>query len=554
MKRRLRRLRGRLQRLRFVIPGWISYALLRPKAAGVNPDVVRETWDAVADGAHNSNTDLTFFDGWFYLCHQTSPYHLGSRRSRLLLWRSRDARSWEKVTEFKNETGREYRDPTFAQIRGRLFVYVLPNLTLMAEPVTTMYSSSDDGLTWAPFVEVNQPGWLYWRPKTTDGATWYVTAYWNKHGRSMLFKSSDGVDWSPVSQIYEGERNDETDFEFMPDGRIIATARLEGNGNEWGDATASTLIAVAERPFMQWTYAKSYVTRLDGPCLFPYNGRVYAFGRQQVTRAPKVAEQGGMFSRKRTSIYLVEPPGLRYLTDVPSAGDTSYAGIVIRGDELIASYYTSPPERDYTWILGMFRPSNIRVARIDLPALERLALLRAASHGARKPGPEERNESTRPAWQRITVRVISSKPGASFFRKTAHRMDVPLMRISRGRLGMATGYPSLLLTTKGAKSGKPRTVPLLYVDLGDEIALIGTRFGSTHHPGWCHNLRANPAAIVDIRGEKRRCVARAATDAERDQIWRRAVAMYSGYARYETRAHRTIPIMVLSPAQSELTV
>ena len=87
-----------------------------------------------------------------------------------------------------------------------------------------------------------------------------------------------------------------------------------------------------------------------------------------------------MFSRKRTSLYAVEATGLRYLTDVPSAGDTSYAGVVIRGGELIASYYTSPPERDYTWILGMFRASHIRIARIDLPALERLAV---ASHPAR---------------------------------------------------------------------------------------------------------------------------------------------------------------------------
>ena len=102
----------------------------------------------------------------------------------------------------------------------------------------------------------------------------------------MLFKSPDGIDWEPVSQIYEGERNDETDFEFMPDGRIIATARLEGNGNEWGDASASTLIAAASPPFERWSRAKSHVTRLDGPCLFPYNGRVYAVGRQQVTRAP----------------------------------------------------------------------------------------------------------------------------------------------------------------------------------------------------------------------------------------------------------------------------
>lgn len=80
-----------------------------------------------------------------------------------------------------------------------------------------------------------------------------------------------------------------------------------------------------------------------------------------------------MYSRKRTSVFLVEEDGPRYLTDLPSAGDTSYAGIVIRGDELFTSYYTSDIEQDYAWLLGMFRPSSIRMARIDLPALERLA-------------------------------------------------------------------------------------------------------------------------------------------------------------------------------------
>jgi hypothetical protein len=373
MNRLLRRLRGRFQRFRFAAPGYIANWLLRPKVAGVNQDVVKESWDVVADGSHNSNTDLTYWNGQFFLCHQTSPYHLGSRRSRLLLWRSSYARTWEKVTEFKPEQG-EYRDPKFAAIHDRLFLYALPNLTLLAEPVTTAFTSSTDGTSWEPAVEVDHPGWLFWRPKTNDGATWYVTAYWNKHGKSMLLKSDDGVRWTTVSQIYEGERNDETDFEFLPDGRILATARLEGSGNQWGDASASTLIAVASPPYENWTYQKSTVTRLDGPCLFPYNGRVYAIGRYQATRARGLVEQGGVYSRKRTSVFLVEPAGLHYLTDLPSAGDTSYAGVVIRGDELYASYYTSPPERDVVWSMGMFRPSNIRMVRIDLPALERLAL------------------------------------------------------------------------------------------------------------------------------------------------------------------------------------
>lgn len=376
--RRPRRLRNSFARFTFEAPGLMLYALQRPRVAGVDPKVVQETWDAVADGDHNSNTDLVEFDGWIYLCHQTSPYHLGSSRSRLLLWRSRDARAWEKVTEFKNQRGLEYRDPKFAVINRRLFLYVLPNLTLMAEPVTTEYTSSHDGVTWEPLVEVNQPGWLFWRPKTRDGVTWYVTAYWGEHGKSILFSSPDGVAWSPVSMINEGERNDETDFEFLPDGRIISTARLEGNGNQWGDATASTLISVAFPPYERWSYAKSRVTRLDGPCLFPYNGRTYAIGRYQATRAWRVAEQGGMYARKRTSIFLVEAERLLYLCDLPSAGDTSYAGIVVRGDELFASYYASPPAKDYTWSMGIFRRTDIRMARIHLPSLEALAVRTAA--------------------------------------------------------------------------------------------------------------------------------------------------------------------------------
>jgi hypothetical protein len=360
--------------------GRLLHATLRPHAAGTDPAVVLDTWDAVADGWHNSNTDLTFWRGAFYLCHQTSPYHIGSRRSRLLLWRSTDARTWDKVREFKNETGREYRDPKFGIIGDRLFIYALPNLTVRALPVTTVYTYSEDGDTWSPMQEVDPSGWLFWRPKTLDGLTWYVTAYWHNHGRSILLQSSDGISWQTVSQIHEGDGNDETDFEFLTDGDMLVTARLEGSAdNEWGNSEGCTLLATAPPPYERWTYHRSAVTRLDGPCAFSYNGRVYSIGRYQATHARILAEQGGMYSRKRTSIFLVEPDRLQYLTDLPSAGDTSYAGVIVQGDEAIASYYTSPAERDDTWVLGMFRPTDIKVARISLSALEALAVEKGAT-------------------------------------------------------------------------------------------------------------------------------------------------------------------------------
>jgi hypothetical protein len=228
--------------------------------------------------------------------------------------------------------------------------------------------------------EIDPPGWLFWRPKTRDGVTWYVTAYWHKHGRSILLKSGNGADWEIVSEIYNGEGNDETDFEFLPDGRILATARLEGNTDtQWGDRTASTLLATAAPPYTEWTYAKSNVTRFDGPCLFPYGGRVYGIARYQATHARHIAELGGMYSRKRTSLFAVEERALTYVCDLPSAGDTSYAGVVVRGDEAVASYYTTPPQRDVPWAIGMFGPTHIRMARIDPRALAQAAGARASA-------------------------------------------------------------------------------------------------------------------------------------------------------------------------------
>ena len=161
-------------------------------------------------------------------------------------------------------------------------------------------------------------------------------------------------------------------------------------------------------------------------------------------------------------------------------------------------------------------------------------------------------EPHRPWWDRLMVSIVTSRVGASFFRKIMHRIDRPLLRLTRGRLSFASNYPVLLLTTTGARSGKPRTVPLLYVERGDDLAIIGTRFGSTRHPGWYHNLRADPKAQVEIKGKRRSYVAREADADERVELWAQATKMYAGYDKYAPRANRKIPVIVLTPA-SETT-
>ena len=140
-----------------------------------------------------------------------------------------------------------------------------------------------------------------------------------------------------------------------------------------GHPEGSTLVATSEPPFETWAPGtKSQVTRLDGPTLFTYNEKVYAVGRYQPHVAGPFGWQGSIFSRKRTALYLVEEDRLVYLSDLPSAGDTSYSGVVRRGDYMYVSYYSNDVKRDYPWILGMVSPSAIRMARINLPSLEAL--------------------------------------------------------------------------------------------------------------------------------------------------------------------------------------
>ncbi len=162
-------------------------------------------------------------------------------------------------------------------------------------------------------------------------------------------------------------------------------------------------------------------------------------------------------------------------------------------------------------------------------------------------------EAPRPWWNRLLIPLVTSRLGAPIFRRTMHLIDRPLLRLTRGRFSFASGYPVLLLTTTGARSGKQRTIPLLYVEWESGVAVVGTRFGSTRHPGWYHNLRKNAEATVEIKGERRAYVAREAEGDERAEIWARASRMYEGYKVYGARAGRKIPVMILSPSKEELS-
>ncbi|MEX2458529.1 MAG: nitroreductase family deazaflavin-dependent oxidoreductase [Actinomycetota bacterium] len=123
-------------------------------------------------------------------------------------------------------------------------------------------------------------------------------------------------------------------------------------------------------------------------------------------------------------------------------------------------------------------------------------------------------------------------------------------RTNEGRVGGPfEGRPILLLHHFGARSGTERVSPLAYQDLGDgSVAVFGSKGGSDTNPDWFHNLVANPKAIVEVGTETLDVVARVAEGEERERIWEAQKRLMPGFATYEERTTRQIPVVILDRA------
>lgn len=126
-------------------------------------------------------------------------------------------------------------------------------------------------------------------------------------------------------------------------------------------------------------------------------------------------------------------------------------------------------------------------------------------------------------------------------------LHAKLYRLSRGRLGARlAGAPVLLLDHVGRRSGTRRTTPLLYLEDGDDLVVVGSRGGSKAPPAWWLNLEARPETIVQVGPERRAVVARTASPDEKAALWPRVVDLYAGYETYQRRTDRDIPLVVLT--------
>jgi deazaflavin-dependent oxidoreductase (nitroreductase family) len=142
------------------------------------------------------------------------------------------------------------------------------------------------------------------------------------------------------------------------------------------------------------------------------------------------------------------------------------------------------------------------------------------------------------------------KPKDAFY-KVGTGIHRAIFNVSKGRIfGKAFGMPFLELATIGRRSGKERSTMLSVpiVD-GDRLVLVASFGGDDRHPAWYLNLRANPEVHVTMAGSTRSMVARTATEEERVELWPQITSTFAGYARYQERIDRKIPVIILEPSK-----
>ena len=136
-------------------------------------------------------------------------------------------------------------------------------------------------------------------------------------------------------------------------------------------------------------------------------------------------------------------------------------------------------------------------------------------------------------------------------RNDHNRRLIEEFRANRGKIGGPfDGRPLLLLTTTGARSGQPRTTPMMYIPDGDRLLVIASNLGSPTHPDWYYNLVAHPEVTVEVGIETFAATAVVTEGEERHRLWTRIVELYPFFVDHQAKTTREIPVIALERRES----
>jgi hypothetical protein len=329
---------------------------------------------------HNENTDLRRWRGAIWFVHRTAGSQVLGPNSSLRVLRSRDGgRRFVLQAVIPAPADRDIRDPHFFEVGGRLHIKAITRLPGFALRDTGAGSisvdlDSADGRTWSRPRAIGPERWGFWRVIRHRG-TYYSAAYEDGDLRVVLYRSTDGRTWRPGATIYDVAADTPLETELVPTpsgDRMLALVRMDGNDFElFGHrGRLRTKVCWARRPFRRFSCPQELRgVRLDGPVAFRHRRRLFVIARKHL-RGPEV--------RKRTALYELTgdlergPVRITEHGELPSAGDTSYAGVArVRGSRWLTTWYSSPPAEDPSWIVGFGGRTDIWRAGLDLSRVPR---------------------------------------------------------------------------------------------------------------------------------------------------------------------------------------
>ena len=327
---------------------------------------------------HNENTDLTWWQGAIYLVHRTANAQILGPNSSLRIYRSANrGRSFQLRAVIPAPSGRDIRDPCFFIVGKRLFIKAitrLPGFALRDQNAgsVTVETDSLDGRHWSRTRAIGPVGWGFWRVVEHAGV-YYSTAYQDGDLRIVLYRSADGIRWKAGPEIYSVSADTplEAELAFPALGRhMLALIRMDGNNVDLlgYQGRLRTKVCWSSPPYGRFRCPQTLDgVRLDGAVAFFWRQRLFVIARKHLP---------GPGIRKRTALYEITgnldggPIHIREWGEFPSAGDTSYAGVVpLGGARFLVSWYSSPLAGDPSWLVGFGGPTNIWEATIDLSRL-----------------------------------------------------------------------------------------------------------------------------------------------------------------------------------------
>lgn len=367
-----------------------------------------------ARDANNNLDAVRHVDGRVYLAFRSAPNHFASPDTSIFVVSSSDERRWDFEARF--ELGTDLREPRLLSQGRRLFLYVSklgkvpydfePQGVWVSEKVSFGHgppgvvagqgAPSEQGgpsgqpttPSWSALEELDLPGHIVWRLKSVGGRGW-MTAY--RGGGNIydftgdpigvgLFTSGDGRRWAPADPahpyVYEGGVS-ETDFEFAPDGSLLAVGRNEAGDSENG--FGSVVCSASAGAVGDWS-CTSDPRKFDSPLLFSHAGETYLVARRTANEdgaydrgvgwgalRSVVNQLAYISSAKRCSLFHVvrsgaSAPRVAYMLDLPSRGDTCFPAVVASSepDEVVLYNYSSDiAGPDVAWSVGQRRPTYI---------------------------------------------------------------------------------------------------------------------------------------------------------------------------------------------------